>query len=61
MKLYCFECQENLTIHADGSIACGCSLQHPNEPVPAGWLDEAQNPVHPETLADWRDFEALGS
>lgn len=61
MKLYCNACNEDLTIHADGSVACGCQLQRANEPIPESWVDQLGGQVEPATLKNWREFAELGA
>lgn len=61
MKLYCKECNEDLTIHADKSIACGCQLQRAGEPIPADWVYSTGDSVEAETLNNWREFTELGA
>ena len=33
----CSDCQMALTIHADGTIACGCNLRALGDPAPTAW------------------------
>ena len=63
MKLYCTECNKDLTIHADGTIACSCALQRAGDTIPASWVNanDESEPVSAGQLEDWRAFAELGA
>ena len=39
--IFCNDCKEKLTMHADGTIACSCATfadpDDANEAIPSGW------------------------
>lgn len=42
---YCTSCNETLTLHADGSIACACDFldaDAPTSKIPASWKIDAE-------------------
>ena len=38
-KPFCQDCILDLTLHADGTIACNCTTWNVGEPVPPAWAD----------------------
>lgn len=50
-EYFCLDCMTHLTEHADGTMACSCSLRNPLEAIPARWVVAANDePVTREML-----------
>lgn len=51
--IFCTECHVNAVMHADGSVACGCSFV--NDPdtdgIPSGW-DTTRENIYAMQLAE---------
>lgn len=38
-ELFCLDCMNRLSEHADGTLACHCSIREPLAAIPARWGD----------------------
>jgi len=55
--MFCAECNENLTIHADGTVTCACELQRTGDPIiPASWKHPNGEDVDAHNLTQWREY-----
>lgn len=48
--MHCKHCNENLTVHADGTITCSCDLWRAGETLPDGWRVCTTEPATIEDL-----------
>ncbi len=57
MNAYCSQCNENLTLHADGTVACSCAVSMPGCDTDPAWRHADGTTFTLADLEAWREQE----